>query len=228
MNNKPKPNPFFIKNCALAAIATGESAGSLLELHDKLLTTDIACIYFHFWGSRMHPEFVLTEYHNDFAGWVDDCLHDMYLAERLSVIDPTDYVNLEALRQQLLDTVEQRLDENELIHWTRSERLFHFIRSKIIIFETPYRIHWPEDLANSILALSPSSVFYHFIDARTRTLDGKDDFSTWLSSFGNGYVSLIEKIQSVDPFFLSLTDLRSNLVNIMDDYFKKVERNKHE
>ncbi len=214
-------NSFFIKNCALAAIATGESAGSLIELHDKLLTTHIGCIYFHFWGGHLHPEFVHPEYLNDFASWAHHCLHDLYLAERLSVIDPTDYENLEALRQKLLDTVEERMDENDMVHWTRKEHQFHFIRSKIIVFETPYRIETPHDLSKIILSLPPSSIFYHFIDARGRTADRRDDFSTWLSSFGGEYNDLIEKISSVDPYFFSLTDLRSNLAKVIEIYFEK-------
>lgn len=225
-NSEAKRHPFFFKNCALAAIATGEHAGSLVELRDKLLTTDIGCIYYHFWGSRLHPEFVHPEYQNDFAGWAHHCLHDSFLAERLSVIDPTEYDNLEALRQKLLDDVEERLDENEMVHWTKKEHQFHFIRSKIIVFETPYRVNNPHELAKMIQSISPNSIFYHFIDARSRTADRKDDFSTWLSSFGTEYKVLIENIQSIDPYFLSLTDLRSQLGNVIQDYFNK-ESDRH-
>lgn len=218
-------HPFFVKNCALAAIATGQSAGSLIEMRDKLATTHLECIYFHFWGGHLHPEFVHPEYQNDFAAWAHYGLHDLFLAERLSVIDPTDYENLEALRQKLLDTVEERLDENDMVHWTRKENQFHFIMSKIIVFETPYRIETPQDLASILSFLPPSSIFYHFIDARSRTADGRDDFSSWLSSFGNEYNDLIEKIASVDPYFFSLTDLKANLAKIIESYFEKKASN---
>lgn len=219
---QPKPSPFFIKNCALAAIATGERAGSLIDLRNKLLTTRAECIYFHFWGNRIHPEFIHPEYHNDFAGWAHHFLHDLFLAERLSIVDPTDYQNMEMLRQKLLDIVEERLDENEIDYWTKKDNQFLFIRSKIIIFKTPYRMDEPSDLVKMIPSLSPSSIFYHFIDARGRTKEGKDDFSTWLSSFGKQYDELVEKIQSIDPYFLSLFDLRANLTMIIEDYFKKM------
>lgn len=222
-----KIKPFKIKNCSLAAIATGEQAGSLVELHDKLLTTHVGCVYYHFWGSHLHPEFVHPEYHNDFARWAHYCLHDLFLAERLSVIDPTDYETMEMVRQKLIDIIEERLDENEIAFWNKSEK-FSFIRSKIIIFDTPHQIEAPQDLAKMIRSLPPSSIFYHFIDARRRTEDGKDDFSNWLSSFGDTYKELIEKIQTLDPYFYSLTELREKLAKIAEDYFEdKSEKETH-
>lgn len=216
----PNINPFFIKNCALAAIATGEHASSLIELRDKLATTHIGCIYYHFWGSHLHPEFSHPEYHNDFARWAHYGLHDLFLAERLSVVDPTDYETLEGVRQKLLDVVEERLDENESMFWARSSR-FSFIRSKIIVFDTSYRVEEPQDLAKVIPSLPPSSIFYHFIDARGRTLNGKDDFSNWLASFDDTYKSLVDSILTIDPYFFSLTDLRTNLSRKVEEYFSE-------
>ena len=112
---------FFVKNCSLAAIATGEQANSLLELRDKIATVDEGSIYYHFWGGRMNPKFVQIQYHNDFASWVYYRLHDHILAERLSIIDPTEFENLEALRQEVLETIETRLDDYEIILWTKKK-----------------------------------------------------------------------------------------------------------
>jgi hypothetical protein len=40
----------------------------------------------------------------------------------------------------------------------------------------------PAELATAMLNLTTSSIFYHFIDARRRTSDGRDDFSDWLTA----------------------------------------------
>lgn len=213
--------PFYVKNCSLAAIATGESASSLLELRDKIATIQEASIYQHFWGGRMNPKFVHAQNHNDFADWVYHRLHDHILAEQLNIIDPTEFNNLEGLRQELLETIEKRLDEYEIVLWTKKADRFHFIRSIIIVFENSIKVERPEDLANAIATLPPSSIFYHFIDARHRTSERIDDFSFWLKTFGEKYNDLIEKIQSIDPFFLSLTQLKEEILHVLQQYFKE-------
>ena len=47
--------PFYVKDCVLAAISTGESAGSLIELRDKLSVVHPGCIYYHFSGRALPP-----------------------------------------------------------------------------------------------------------------------------------------------------------------------------
>jgi hypothetical protein len=220
-SNGKKAEHFFIKNCSLAAIATGESAGSLLELRDKLMTVDEGSIYYHFWGDRMNPQFVPSQQHNEFARWISHNLHDQILAEKLSIIDPTEFDNLEALRQEILETIDRRLDDYEIILWTKKENRFHFIHSTIIVFDSSVSILKPEDLAPTISRLPPSSIFYHFIDARARTPEKMDDFSLWLKIFGSEYDELIESIQSIDPYFLSLRELRDELTNKISQYFEK-------
>ncbi len=211
--------PFLIKNCSLAAIATGEHANSLLELRDKISTADAGSIYFHFWGSRLNPRFVHTQHHNDFASWVFHYLHDNVLAEKLGIIDPTEFENVEALRQELIEKIETRLDEEETIHWVKRENAFHFIRSIIIVFASTIKISHPQELPAKIPLLPPNSIFYHFIDARSRTAEKIDDFSSWLKTFGDVYQPLIDDIQTIDPYFLSLTELRENIAFAARQYF---------
>lgn len=216
---------FFVRNCSLATIATGERARSLLELRDKLATVDEHSIYYHFWGGRMNPQFIHSQNHNDFASWIFHRLNDHVLAEKLSIIDPTEFDSLEMLRQEVLETIERQLDTHEVILWTRREDQFHFVRSSIIVFDSPLFIDNPEDLPHIITQLSPGSIFYHFIDARVRTQDRTDDFSVWLhTSFDDKYTGLIEAIQSIDPYFLSLTQLKDELTHVIQEYFKE----KHE
>lgn len=212
---------FFFNNCSLAAIATGESAGSLIELRDKIATISEECIYHHFWGGRMNIQFSHPQHHNDFAHWVYHRLHDHVLAEWLNIIDPTEFNSLEELRQELLETIEKRLDDYEIILWTKKEDRLHFIKSTIIVFEGMVSIKKPEDLSEAIRKLPSSSIFYHFIDARSRTPEKIDDFSTWLKTFNSKYIPLIEQIRALDPYFLSLTTLKDELANTLKDYFEK-------
>ncbi|MEC4816238.1 MAG: DUF5752 family protein [Scytonema sp. PMC 1069.18] len=202
---------FALKDCALIAIATGKRALTLKELRDNLLTIGLDSIYFHFWGSLLEPRFEEREYNNNFASWARHGLHDDILAERLAMNDPTAYPNLEDLRQDLIDVVEQRLDESEHLYWFPATEPFEFIRSQIVVFDTYKRVERPEQLAELMPSLSTSSIFYHFIDARRRLTDSQDDFRFWLSSFNGLYNNLCDRLANIDPYFSSLSELRKQL-----------------
>lgn len=213
---------FYFKNCSLTAIATGERASSLTELRDRLAVVDEGCLYYHFWGFRMNSQFVHHQHHNDFSSWAFHRLHDNILAEKLAIIDPTDF-SLETLRQELIETIERRLDEYEIVLWTTRENRFHFIRATIIVFDSNFIVSEPKELPQVVSQLTAGSIFYHFIDSRARTADHIDDFSAWLKNFGDKYHDLIEKIQAIDPYFLTLTQLKTELLSVLNNYFENGE-----
>lgn len=210
MARSPNPNVFAIKDCALIAIATGKRAITLKELRDLLAVINAGSIDYHFWGGLLQPRFDEREFNNDFASWARHSLHDGILAERLAMLDPADYQDLEQLRQELIELVEQRLDESEHLHWTHALQPFEFIHSKVVVFDTRRRIRDPRRLASILPRVSTSSVFYHFVDARRR-LGGKDDFRHWLESFGDTYRPLCDDLAAIDPSFAPLTELRQRL-----------------
>jgi len=212
---------FAIKDCALVAIATGKRAQNLKELYEYLQIIHPESIYYHFWGEMLRPRFVDPEYNNDFSSWAHHGLHDTRLAERLGVIDPTDFKDLESLRRELLDVIEERLDEFEHIPWSKKDRQFHFIRSQIVVFNTQQTIEAPEQLPKKFPGISTSSIFYHFVDARRRNEEGYNDFNAWLGGFGEKYSALCVRLSEIDPYFTSLVDLRKELSRIFIEYFGK-------
>lgn len=205
---------FAVKDCALIALATGRRAQNLRELREILFTIDTGSIYYHFWGGLLQPRFEEREYNNDFAAWARHALHDNVLAERMAVIDPVEHGDLQALRQELIDVIEARLDEMEHVPWARLDQQFEFIKSQIVVFDTHKRVTNPEELALLVPALSTSSIFYHFIDARRRSPQHMDDFSAWLSNWGEEHAALCERLAAIDPYFLPLTDLRRQLASL--------------
>jgi hypothetical protein len=213
------PEPFRIKDCALIAIATGRRALTLRELREVLGDIAADSIYFHFWGGLLEARFEEREYNNDFAAWARHALHDAVLAERLAVLDPTAVADLAALREELVEVIEQRLEESEYLPWFRATHPFEFVRSQIVVFDTRRRAVQAPDLARLLPSFSTGSVFYHFIDARRRLHDGHDDFSAWLSCIGDGHPDLCARLRDVDPYFGSLTELRQQLAGIFESCF---------
>jgi hypothetical protein len=219
MTERPDVAAFAVKDCALAAIATGQRAQNLRELRDRLLTAHPGCIYYHFWGGLLRPRFDDPEYNNDFAFWVRHALHDVPLAERLGVIDPADFPDLEALRQELIEVIEERIDEGDYQAWARPDQQFHFVRSQTVAFDTARRLREPRELADAVPNLSLGSIFYHAIDARRREPQGVDDFRAWLAQFGDTHRDLIARLAEIDPYFINLAELRQLLAQQFRDYF---------
>ncbi|MGD2062388.1 MAG: DUF5752 family protein [Nitrospirota bacterium] len=213
--------PFAIKDCALIAIATGKRALTLKELHDVLSEIDLGSVYYHMWGGLLEPRFEEREFNNDFAAWARHGLHDGVLTERLALVDPTDAGGLEELRQELMEIIEERLDESEYLPWARATQPFEFVRSQIVVFDTRRRAHRVEELAQLMPQLSPSAIFYHFIDARRRLPESCSDFSLWLASFGGEYEDLRQRLAGIDPYFRSLTELREEIATIFGAYFEE-------
>ncbi|MBD3179847.1 MAG: hypothetical protein GF417_09725 [Candidatus Latescibacteria bacterium] len=216
-----KSSSFQIKDCALASMATGLRAQNLKELKKNISEVESESLYYHFWAGLLQPRLGDPEYNNDFASWVRHTLHDKVLAERLGMIDPTEHPDLEELRERLIDILEERLDEVEYLSWCKIDEQFHFITSQIVIFDTENEIRKPAELTEIIPNMTSGSIFYHFIDSRRRTYGNIDDFSTWLYGFDGEFKDLIYQLSSIDPFFSSLTELRNQISEITNDYFRK-------
>lgn len=211
-----KPPPFLVKDCALITLATGLRAQNLRELRDRIQQCPLQSLEHHFFFSQLQPSFDDPEYHNDFAIWARHALHDRPLAERLGVLDPLKYADLDGLRGTLLDVVEERLSESETVPWATSRQEFTFLRSQIVVFDTGIRAQTPAGLAELIPHLSTGSIFYHFVEARRRVEGRRDDFSAWLDDT-DARPELCAQLGRVDYYFLSLSELRDKLAAIFRD-----------
>jgi len=210
---------FHVRDCALVSIATGHRAQNLREFAHELGEVNPGSIYHHFWGRLMFPTFAEPEYNNDFASWASHALHEKALAERLSMIDPAEHDDIESLRREVIEIVESRLDESEMVPWARTDQQFHFLRSQIVVLDTGRVIENPPDLSYVVPELTRGSVFYHFIDARRRTDTHSDDFSAWLEGFEGRYSDLCRKLEALDPYFSPLEEIQVMLCELFGDYF---------
>lgn len=223
MPNQSQSTPFAVRDCALITIADGFKAQSLREFRAGLEAVPTVSIYHHVWGRLLRPQFDEPEYNNDFASWAYHALHDKPLAERLSMVVPTDYEDMEGVRQELIDVVEERLDESEYVPWARADQQFHFLQAQIVVFDTGLRFGSPHELRPHLASLSTGSIYYHFIDARSRTAERCDDFSAWVASFGEPCQPLARALCSLDPYFSSLKEIRQEIVEIFGHYCEEVE-----
>lgn len=212
------PEPFLVKDCSLIALSTGKHARNLRELSTFLQSVPIGSVYHHFWGNRLQPRFDEPEYQNDFASWTRHGLHDPVLSEQLAVLDPTDYPDLEDLRRDVVDILEQRLAQEDYVSWVQAQYPFSFVHAQTVIFDTSLRVNAPGDFARVLPKFSLGSVFFHFIDARRRPYVGKDDFRTWLMKNWPGNDELASALAHVDPYFCTLAELRDKLTKVFQTH----------
>ena len=215
--------PFVVRDCALVAISTGRRAQNLKELRNHTLDIHQDSIYYHFWGGLLQPRFDDPQFNNDFANWSHYRLHDNILAERLAVIDPTDFDDLEDLRREVVEVLDQRIDEVDRPAWVSIDRQFHFIRFKIVVFDTGWRIENPEDLPDLVARMSVGSIFYHVIDCRCRYPKRADDFRAWLEGLGDRFEPVCSRLAAIDPNFITLVELRRRLATALRKGFEEAQ-----
>lgn len=210
--------PFKFMECAVLPLATGISAQNLRELYSGLKKVPDSSIYFHFWGRMLRPHISESEFNNDFASWTNNSLRDFSLAEALSAINPVKFQDFNNIRSLILNILEKNIEKEDFLSWKKSERDFHFIACKKLMFKTDKEISRLDDFSEAVKETSRESFFYHFIDGRRRSPECKDDFTLWLEQFPDKTTELRKKLKKVDSYLFSLTELQRQVFSIFDNW----------
>ncbi len=215
--------PFRIYDCALIVRMGGvREAMNLRELRDRITACSLDCLYHHFCETPLRPSFDDPEFRNDFAVWASRDLHDRPLAERLGVLDPYRFDDLEALRTEVLDLLDDHLSEIPHVPTARRGQEFHFMRAVTVLFDTGNEIREPSQLTDAIAGMTRSSLYYHFVEARRRTVDHVDDFSTWLRGSDDGAAHhLAATFSAFDFYFLALPELQRDLIFMAKEILRR-------
>jgi hypothetical protein len=208
--------PFEVKDCALISRMAGlDTAINLRELRERVKVSPLECLFHHFCETAIRPTFDDPEFHNDFAIWAARELEDIVLAERLGIINPYHFDNLEHLRQLVMDIFDERLAELPEIPRVKKGKDFRFMRAVTVVFDTNVKIEKPDELIDAIKKMNLSSLYYHYVEARRRTKERTDDFTIWLKGFGTGCETVIGALSKVDFYFMSLSELKQQLVKTL-------------
>jgi hypothetical protein len=132
------------------------------------------------------------------------------LGEQLGLIDPYFLTSTAALRETIVNLIEERLWHLERVPWCRPGYELHLVESRLIAFDTGERIGTPTELSEAIERMTLRSLFYHVHEARRRNADRADDFSLWLEAC-EADPAVISRIRAIDFYFLNLKQLRREL-----------------
>ena len=214
LNGNGQKKGFSVKDCAIIRRMGGvDSAINLRELRERLLNCPIECLFYHYCETLITPTFDDPEFRNDFALWAANKLRDRMLAERLGIINPYSFNDIEKLREKTIEIIDDRLSELHYIPSVPPGDEFMFMRAATVVFDTGIELHKPEDLLQMLPKMSNSTIYYHFLEARRRTTDRVDDFTFWMQFLKKKPEKTIDALSKVDFYFLSIPELKKAIIN---------------
>ncbi|MEX2317281.1 MAG: DUF5752 family protein [Pirellulales bacterium] len=209
--------PFAVIDCSLIRFATGRICSNLRELLEGIRTVPDMVLEHHIVRCPLEDHFELYEFPNDLARWCWDALGEHVLGEQLALVDPYQARSIEALRAELINAIEERVWALDHMPMCAPGLELHWVGSQLVAYDTGDRLATPTALVEALPRMSPRSLFYHVHDARRRTDKDTDDFSNWLEEYGAD-ATLVEKLRSIDFYFLNLNQLRARILETFSQY----------
>lgn len=210
--------PFEFKECSILISPTGQKASNLAQLVLALRHVDAQVVYHHVYRCFLKHTYQQSPFPNDFAIWAAQALDDYVLAERLANLDPYEECgSIEEVREYLVASVENHLAERIYVPVAKPGFDFFFERSVLHVVSSGLVAHSVPEMAEKLLQVQVSSVYYHFYDARRRLGGNLDDFRHWLMNDEKKYRNLIRRIAGIDFYLVDLEDLRGLLVKVLQE-----------
>jgi trehalose synthase-fused probable maltokinase len=213
---RPGEGPFSFMACLELLEFVGVRAENERQLAELMEEVPLDSIYYHTHSFFLRHKFVAGAYPNDFATWVAVQVRDRVLGERLAMVDPGEFPNLEALREELIAIIDDHLRGLQVVPGVIFGEPFDFIQSRIVEVPTGIRAATLQEFRDVLLEVDLSAIYFHFMEARMRLGRGQNDFAAWLRD-GLGLPALAAKVQAVDPYAGSLERTRSRLVQLCDE-----------
>lgn len=196
---------------------TGLKARNLRELLEQIKTVPGSVIYHHTHHFLQQHQFLSPEPPNDFAYWVTEALNEKELGEKLASINTCDFATIRALRERMVETIENFLaGKRRGLENAREGDEFHFIKSVSFVLPTPYVANLLEEFALHLRKVTIHSLYYHMFEARLRLERGTNDFSLWLET-SLGEKELAKKIARLDPYTHTMEGLRERILKLIEE-----------
>jgi hypothetical protein len=199
---------------------TGLKAKNLSELTATLKDVDDSVVYYHTHNFIEEYQYLTPQPANDFALWVSDALGDEVLGEKLANIDTFEFSTIGALRERLVDVLNEALSIRPDGNGVPPGREFHFIKSLSVIIPTFHVAHDLREFIEVLRMTSIDTLYFHIFEARLRLHKGVNDFSIWLNDC-LGEKELADKIAVLDPYTYSFEGLRSVIIQLAERHLEK-------
>lgn len=205
--------PFSFVGCLEMKEMLGRVVRDEQELLVNLEEVPPESIYFHTYSHFLRHSYVKGPYPNDFATWVAEELGDSVLGERLGILNPFAFESVEALRNEIINILDDHLQGLQVVPRVVHGEPFEFMSSRIIEIPTGLEVDNLRDFVSALREVEISVIYYHVFEAELRLGKPESDFAIWLET-SLGQKELAAKLDAIDPYFLGLETLRSRIVEI--------------
>lgn len=210
--------PFEFKQCLSILKSTGKKAKNLRELRDMIVIISDECVFHHTYQYFIKGH--VLEYTNDFAHWAGESLEERALSEYLSNVDSYDFPDIRDLRKEIIRVLDDYLATFPAPREAMSGDEFYFNETVTLIFPVGVRARNLAEFFTAMKFVEPSSIYYHFYEARIRLGKGIDDFSRWIAdSFDKKNLS--ERIRAIDLFMHSIEEIRNHIVSTVEEEVRR-------
>jgi hypothetical protein len=215
--------PFFFTGCWELREMVGRSARDEQQLLEAIEEIPLDSLSYHTQSFFLRHKYIAGPYPNDFATWAAIQVRDRVLGEKLGILDPYDFENLEALRTEIVNIIDEHLSQLQIIPRVVYGEPFHFMQSRIIEVPTGLEARTLTEFREVLARVDASVVYYHNFEAILRLGRRKGDFALWIEE-QLALPKLAKAISSIDFYMISLEFIRQRIVKLCDEALMKEAR----
>jgi hypothetical protein len=216
MSTRSANMPFRFVSCMELREVLGKRALDEHRLLELVEEAPADSIYYHTHSYFLRHAYTQQLYSNDFANWVVLYAQDRVLGERLGILDPFDFSDIEQLRDEILRIMADHLNHSTVPRFIVREP-FEFIRSHIIEIPLGLEVRTLYEFYDALADVEVGAVYNHVCEARMRKRLLSVDFACWLSSEeGLGLQELALNVERVGRLGLSLEGMRNKILRLCD------------
>lgn len=203
---------FKFIDCVELAEILGMKAWDEQNLLEIIEEVPVDSINYHVFSTFLRHKYLVGPYPNDFATWAALHVRDRVLGERLGVIDPYEFESVEALRGEIVTTIDDHLSKLRQIPRVIDGEAFYFMRSRTIEVPGTQEAWTLADFLERLREVDVGVIYFHFFEARRR---GKkqSDFAAWFEAELDR-PDLARKLAEINPYMRSLEGIREAVLQI--------------
>lgn len=210
MSTRPR---FEFVECLELREMLGRAAWDERELLAGIEDVPADSLRYHTRSYFLRSHYLPAPYPNDFATWAAIQVRDRVLGERLAVVDPFDFSDIELLRAELSTIVDSHLASLPAVPRVDYGEPFHFMRSALIEVPTGVTMSTLREFRDALARVDASAIYYHFYESARRRPEA--DPLAWLEELRLPEVAA--RVRRLNPYMSSLDGTRAQLLAICDE-----------
>ncbi|MBI5776743.1 MAG: hypothetical protein HY444_05065 [Nitrospirae bacterium] len=217
MADRRAEHPFRFVSCMELREALGKRALDEQRLLEIIEEAPADCIYYHTHSYFLRHPYAQRLFPNDFATWVTLHAQDRMLGEKLGVLDPFAFEDIEQLRSEIVTIITDHLRHIGTVPRCLTGEPFEFVRSHVIDVPLELAAATLQEFRDALMGVEVGAVYNHLCEARLRKGRLKGDFARWLAEEdGLRMPDLAEQVERVGHRGLSLEAMRERIVALCD------------